>query len=150
MICDTKAEKITSIWKFNYDIAATEERIIDELHQRVLDGERVINTGSLLYTGLSYVGSLYYKKYQAFYDAMVGVNVGVFSDKRHIHLEICKMIGEEELSIVLPADWEELKLLADIIKRPLFNYTYESDGTPDDKQILLYLEQKGVVFAPSW
>ena len=81
---------------------------------------------------------------------MVEVNVSLFSGKRHINLEICKMIDDELLSIILPADWEELKLLADTIKKPLFNYTYTSDGTPDDEQILLYLVQKGVVFSPSW
>ena len=149
-IGDTKVGVFTSIWKFNYDIKPTEERIIDELHQRIIDGERVINTGSLLYTGCSYVGKLYYKKYKASYGAMLNVNVSMFSGKRHIQLEIGKMIDDEELSIVLPAEWEELRLLADTIKNPLFNYTYESDGTPDDKQILIYLEKKGVVFAPSW
>ncbi len=149
-IGDTNAEKFTSIWKFKHDITTTEERVIDELHQRILDGEKVINTGSLLGTSTSYVGSLYYQKYKASYGAMLGVNVSMFSGKRHIKLQICKMIDDEELSIMIPADWEELKLLADTIKNPLFNYTYESDGTPDDKQILLYLEQKGVVFAPSW
>lgn len=145
---EEKGHKRAGIGKTKIEMTAMEERIVDELHQRILDGEKEINTYYLLLTGKDYVGSLYYYKYQKLYDAMLLVTLDIVDDKSHIFVGIERIVGDELITIMLPVDYEELKILVESYNRPLFNFNYEGDIKKDKIQVYNYLKGKGVVFCP--
>ena len=143
------SSKHTGISAREITLSITEERIVDELHQRVLDGERKIDTRWLMSTSDHYIGELYAKKYHHEHDLIIGVNVCNFGGIATIMASIEKIVNEKLIVVALPVEWEELRALVDSHKKALINYNYSSDGAKDDGEILRYLEHKGVVFAPS-
>ena len=145
---EKKDHRRTGVGKHKIKITAMEEKIVDELHQRILNGEKVINTQYLLLTGDHYIGNLYYFKYHNHYDVMLLVNLDIYDEKSHIYIGIEKIVKDEILTILLPIDFEELQILVESYNRPLFNFNYEGDIEKDENQVFNYLKNKGVVFCP--